>query len=61
MYNNVYNVTTFRLNSQPLCTNHDDGETPAAIQCLDCGNLCVDCDRILHLHRKTKYHQRQVK
>lgn len=45
---------------QPLCTNHDDGETAAAIQCLTCGNLCVDCDRILHLHRKTKHHQRQV-
>ncbi|VVC32964.1 Zinc finger, RING-type,Zinc finger, RING/FYVE/PHD-type,APC10/DOC domain,Galactose-binding [Cinara cedri] len=45
---------------RPLCTNHDDGETAAAIQCLSCGNLCVDCDRIMHLHRKTKTHQRQV-
>ncbi|XP_060843295.1 E3 ubiquitin-protein ligase MYCBP2 isoform X2 [Rhopalosiphum padi] len=45
---------------RPLCSNHDDGETAASIQCLTCGNLCIDCDRILHLHRKTKHHQRQV-
>ncbi|XP_050423071.1 E3 ubiquitin-protein ligase MYCBP2 isoform X2 [Adelges cooleyi] len=45
---------------RPLCMNHDDGETGAVIQCLICGNLCVDCDRILHLNRKTKQHQRQV-
>lgn len=56
--NNDPNVV---LCPQPLCSNHDDGETAAAVQCLTCGNLCVDCDRILHLHRKTKHHQRQVK
>nr|XP_022909947.1 E3 ubiquitin-protein ligase MYCBP2 isoform X2 [Onthophagus taurus] len=44
----------------PTCTNHDDGETNAVVQCSICGNLCADCDRFLHLHRKTKHHQRQV-
>merc|ERR1711963_1136997 len=46
--------------SRPTCDNHDDGETLAIILCDICGNLCVDCDRYLHLHRKTKAHQRQV-
>ena len=32
----------------------------AIILCDHCGNLCGDCDRFLHLHRKTKAHQRQV-
>jgi E3 ubiquitin-protein ligase MYCBP2 len=45
---------------RPTCTNHDDGETNAVIQCGTCGNLCADCDRFLHLHRKTRNHQRQV-
>ncbi|CAH0546546.1 unnamed protein product [Brassicogethes aeneus] len=45
---------------RPTCTNHDDGETNAVIQCNTCGNLCPDCDRFLHLHRKTRNHQRQV-
>ncbi|KAI4471285.1 e3 ubiquitin-protein ligase mycbp2 [Holotrichia oblita] len=45
---------------RPTCTNHDDGETNAVIQCSLCGNLCADCDRFLHLHRKTRNHQRQV-
>lgn len=45
---------------RPTCTNHDDGETQAIIQCNVCGNLCADCDRFLHLHRKTRMHQRQV-
>uniref|UniRef100_H2YTX0 RCR-type E3 ubiquitin transferase n=1 Tax=Ciona savignyi TaxID=51511 RepID=H2YTX0_CIOSA len=42
------------------CTNHDDGVTPAIVQCNDCGNLCSECDRYLHLHRRTQAHQRQV-
>lgn len=46
---------------RPTCTNHDDGETSAIIQCNICGNLCADCDRFLHLHRKTRMHQRQVR
>ena len=46
--------------SRPTCDNHDDGETLAIILCDQCGNLCADCDRFLHLHRKTKGHQRQV-
>ncbi|XP_039407466.1 E3 ubiquitin-protein ligase MYCBP2 isoform X16 [Corvus cornix cornix] len=44
----------------PMCDNHDDGETAAIILCNVCGNLCTDCDRFLHLHRRTKTHQRQV-
>ncbi|XP_064481849.1 E3 ubiquitin-protein ligase MYCBP2-like [Ornithodoros turicata] len=45
---------------RPTCDNHDDGETPAIISCNVCGNVCADCDRFLHLHRRTKSHQRQV-
>lgn len=44
----------------PMCDNHDDGETAAIILCNICGNLCTDCDRFLHLHRRTRSHQRQV-
>lgn len=46
--------------TRPLCTNHDDGETPAVIQCEHCGSLCGDCDRFLHLNRKTRSHRRTV-
>ena len=46
---------------QPVCENHDDGVTPALVQCEDCGNLCGECDRILHLRKKMKSHQRKVK
>nr|CAD7443817.1 unnamed protein product [Timema bartmani] len=45
---------------RPTCSNHDDGETAAIIQCNVCANLCADCDRFLHLHRRTRMHQRQV-
>ncbi|XP_026670203.1 E3 ubiquitin-protein ligase MYCBP2-like isoform X5 [Ceratina calcarata] len=45
---------------RPTCSNHDDGETTAIIQCNVCGNLCAECDRILHLHRRTRMHMRQV-
>ncbi|KAG7189537.1 hypothetical protein KM043_017228 [Ampulex compressa] len=45
---------------RPTCSNHDDSETTAIIQCNICGNLCVECDRILHLHRKTRMHMRQI-
>ncbi|XP_056648043.1 E3 ubiquitin-protein ligase MYCBP2 isoform X1 [Diorhabda sublineata] len=48
------------MQPRPTCCNHDDGETVAVIQCNPCGNLCADCDRYLHLHRKTRNHQRQV-
>ena len=47
-------------NPRPTCENHDDGETPAIVVCDGCGNLCADCDRFLHLHRRMKHHQRQV-
>ena len=46
--------------TRPLCTNHDDGTTPAVIQCEICGSLCGDCDRFLHLNRKTRNHHRTV-
>lgn len=45
---------------RPTCENHDDGETLAIIMCDKCGNLCGDCDRFLHLHRRTREHGRQV-
>ncbi|CAB3381481.1 Hypothetical predicted protein [Cloeon dipterum] len=45
---------------RPTCSNHDDGDTAAIIQCNACGNLCAECDRVLHLHRRTRLHQRQV-
>ncbi|KAG8179148.1 hypothetical protein JTE90_015337 [Oedothorax gibbosus] len=45
---------------RPFCDNHDDAETPAIILCSTCGNLCAECDRYLHLSRKTRSHQRQV-
>ncbi|XP_075230357.1 E3 ubiquitin-protein ligase MYCBP2-like isoform X2 [Lycorma delicatula] len=45
---------------RPTCSNHDDGETNAIIQCNMCGSLCADCDRFLHLHRRTRMHHRQV-
>ncbi|KAH9488940.1 E3 ubiquitin-protein ligase mycbp2 [Bulinus truncatus] len=45
---------------RPTCDNHDDGVTPAIILCTECGNLCAECDRYLHLPRKMRSHQRQV-
>lgn len=54
------NVACENIWFQPMCDNHDDGETAAIILCNTCGNLCTDCDRFLHLHRRTKTHQRQV-
>ncbi|XP_076446720.1 E3 ubiquitin-protein ligase MYCBP2-like isoform X7 [Babylonia areolata] len=45
---------------RPTCDNHDDSVTPAIILCAECGNLCADCDRFLHLPRKMRSHQRQV-
>ena len=45
----------------PTCDNHDDGETPATILCgSGCGSLCSDCDRVLHLSKRHRLHQRQV-
>ncbi|XP_037938854.1 E3 ubiquitin-protein ligase highwire [Teleopsis dalmanni] len=46
--------------TRPMCNNHDDGETSAIIQCETCGSLCGDCDRFLHLNRKTRTHKRTV-
>ena len=59
--NNIINIKIIIIISrQPTCTNHDDNVTGAIIQCSVCGNLCADCDRYLHLHRRTRMHQRQV-
>ncbi|XP_055618511.1 E3 ubiquitin-protein ligase highwire isoform X2 [Toxorhynchites rutilus septentrionalis] len=46
--------------SRPLCSNHDDDVTYAMIICSLCGTLCSDCDRFLHLNRKTRNHYRTV-
>lgn len=46
--------------TRPLCSNHDDGVTAAIIQCETCLSLCADCDRFLHLNRKTRNHRRTV-
>ncbi|XP_055524898.1 E3 ubiquitin-protein ligase highwire isoform X3 [Wyeomyia smithii] len=46
--------------SRPLCSNHDDDVTFAMIICSLCGSLCSDCDRFLHLNRKTRNHYRTV-
>lgn len=62
-------MNSFRLSSgqwskisetRPLCSNHDDGVTAAIIQCETCQSLCGDCDRFLHLSRKTRNHRRTV-
>ncbi|KAF0289803.1 E3 ubiquitin-protein ligase MYCBP2 [Amphibalanus amphitrite] len=46
--------------ARPTCDNHDDGETTALVACSECGHLCADCDRVLHLSRKARPHHRQV-
>ncbi|KAI5730737.1 hypothetical protein M8J76_016854 [Diaphorina citri] len=55
-----WNHTEGSLPPRPTCANHDDGETNAIIHCNQCGNLCGDCDRYLHMPRKARNHQRQV-
>lgn len=45
---------------RPLCINHDDSVTNAVIECIECGTLCSDCDRFLHLNRKTWTHHRTI-
>jgi len=53
------NVTSV---GSPTCDNHDDGETPATILCASgCGSLCTECDRVLHLNKRNRPHQRQVR
>lgn len=56
-----WNHTDGSLPPRPTCANHDDGETNAVIHCNQCGNLCGDCDRYLHMPRKARNHQRQVR
>nr|XP_026691648.1 E3 ubiquitin-protein ligase MYCBP2 [Ciona intestinalis] len=62
-HDHVDKLSSARSNQQKnklTCANHDDGVTQAIVQCSDCGNLCSECDRYLHLHRRTQDHQRQV-
>ena len=61
----VHRLSTGRSASvavgSPTCDNHDDGETPATILCASgCGSLCTECDRVLHLNKRQRLHQRQV-
>uniref|UniRef100_A0A8D8RF51 RCR-type E3 ubiquitin transferase n=1 Tax=Cacopsylla melanoneura TaxID=428564 RepID=A0A8D8RF51_9HEMI len=55
-----WNHSDGSLPPRPTCANHDDGETNAVIHCNQCGNLCGECDRYLHMPRKARNHQRQV-
>lgn len=48
------------METRPMCSNHDDGITPAVIECGTCGSLCADCDRFLHLNRRTRNHYRTL-
>ena len=48
------------VGSTEVCENHDDARTKAIISCNKCGHLCADCDKYLHLSRKSKSHQRQL-
>ena len=55
------NVASSSAVGSPTCDNHDDGETPATILCTSgCGSLCTECDRVLHLSRRSRLHHRQV-
>ncbi|CAG0891685.1 unnamed protein product [Cyprideis torosa] len=45
---------------QVLCENHEDGLTRATVTCDICGSLCKECDRVLHLNRRTRAHPREV-
>lgn len=46
--------------TRPTCENHDDGETIALVQCDECGQLCGECDKVLHLHRRRRLHHRTI-
>ncbi|XP_076822444.1 E3 ubiquitin-protein ligase MYCBP2-like isoform X2 [Clavelina lepadiformis] len=62
-HDHVEKLSSARSSSQKnklTCDNHDDGSTPAIVLCNECGNLCSECDRYLHLHKRTLSHQRQV-
>ena len=45
---------------RPTCENHDDGVTAALVLCEECGGLCAECDRVLHLSKRTRLHRRAV-
>ncbi|CAD5120813.1 DgyrCDS9371 [Dimorphilus gyrociliatus] len=51
---------TSSANRKTACDNHDDGETRAILECNTCGYLCADCDRFLHMSRKSRSHLRNV-
>eukprot|EP01047_Picozoa_sp_COSAG01_P008821 COSAG01_NODE_355_length_18359_cov_3.808773_3_plen_2980_part_00 len=49
--------------SRVFCTNHDDGTTPAAFHCAECGPqvyLCAQCDHWLHLSKACRTHSRTM-
>ncbi|XP_052746829.1 E3 ubiquitin-protein ligase highwire isoform X2 [Bicyclus anynana] len=48
------------VEARSFCANHDDGSTLAVIECHTCGALCSECNRILHLKRSHRNHQRQI-
>lgn len=54
------NKLTSSANRKTACDNHDDGETRAILECNTCGYLCADCDRFLHMSRKSRSHLRNV-
>ncbi|KAJ8027887.1 E3 ubiquitin-protein ligase MYCBP2 [Holothuria leucospilota] len=54
------NVEKTPNKEKPTCENHDDGMTLAIIECDTCGTLCAECDRILHLPKSKRHHQRKV-
>ncbi|PIK37591.1 putative E3 ubiquitin-protein ligase MYCBP2 [Apostichopus japonicus] len=54
------NVEKTPSKEKPTCENHDDALTLAIIECGACGTLCAECDRILHLPKSKRHHQRKV-
>ena len=59
--NNIYHPPLCQdSSSTEFCENHDDNKTRAIITCNKCGYLCAECDKVMHLSRKSKSHQRQV-
>eukprot|EP00300_Choanocystis_sp_HF-7_P008386 c15877_g1_i1.p1 GENE.c15877_g1_i1~~c15877_g1_i1.p1 ORF type:complete len:651 (+),score=123.57 c15877_g1_i1:2-1954(+) len=44
-----------------FCDNHEDGVTRAAVHCATCDrSFCGDCDRFLHMSKRTRDHARHA-
>ena len=55
------NTASIFVPLKSLCGNHDDGSTGAVVSCEDCTlSLCAECDKILHLPKRMRDHNRQV-